>query len=110
VKVEDLIALADKVLSASGSTAETTELVADYTAAFSAWYETGPTKNIKPGAAEEGVLFELADKHEKVLALAKTILKGTSGELRAFKSRAKGLMVYADVLPKRVSTRRVKKG
>lgn len=105
-QIQDLIDLAQAALAQNLSQLESLERAAAYSEAFQHWIESNP----KFDELELTALQELNNLHATILDGAQKLQEQTSADLRTLRTRAKGILAYADVLPRRISTLRVKKG
>ena len=81
--------------------------VTAYCEAFDAWSEKFDRKsrNIKTGD-----LLDLQEQHREVMDLAAEMSRRTSEKIKSFRQRARKILSYDQSTPRRVSTRRAKKG
>lgn len=98
----DLLRLADSVLSTSDSD-ERLKYLEAYTQAFDLWFEHS-------GSEDPARLAELEERHVRILELAEGLRDSTNSELRAHHRRGKGILAYADVLPKSISRSKPRQG
>lgn len=114
VGISALIELAEKALVEGADIDELISHIEAYSAAFHPWYEEHK-EAFEQGVEGEPVvdrddLERLLKLHTEVLGRAESLQKGTSSDLMALRGRRKGMMAYIDILPKRLSTRRTRKG
>ena len=110
--IEELISLADGVLSKSDDSEVALEKIEEYTEKFSSWYNEH-FASLEEGDIQEDVislLQQLNEQHGKVLALAEDLRESITDDRRELKRKGKGIMAYIDTLPKRLSLRRTRKG
>lgn len=74
----------------------------------SQWLQTNVATDSSAGGQGENLdltaqVRQLLEQHTQVLDHAKTLLNTASQELREFQRRGKGIMRYADYLPKSIS-------
>ncbi len=93
-----LINLADKILSLAPQSPEALESIAAYAEAFAEWSAVTKIEKLP-----QDTLSELSEKHAKVIRLARGLQLETASELKSLQSRAKGILTYADYLPRRIS-------
>jgi len=114
MQIDKLINLADSVLSSDTDSPALEQLLNDYSIAFAAWYEANKAQlksvpqDLTPEAKQ--TLGALEAKHSAIITLAGNLLESSRKDLISFRKHSKGLMTYADVLPKRVSFSKVRKG
>lgn len=75
-----------------------------YSEAFSRWYAENPN----PTESEQ--LERLSRHHTEILEKVAELRELTSIDLRNLKKKGKGILAYTDVLPKRISFGRKRKG
>lgn len=105
-ELEKLIELADRALEANLRSSEAPELIEAYAEAFSKW-ESG---HKKLGSADEARLKELSAKHAALIGRLATMKEATAGDIRRLKLKGKGILAYTDILPKKISVTRKRKG
>lgn len=105
---QKLIELADAILDCEITSPELLELMERYGAAVELWLQSPEFGAAE--AADAAQLQTLGDRHGRVLELARTLSEKSSADLRSFRTRARGLLTYTDILPKVVSTRKPTKG
>lgn len=98
----DLLRLADSVLDTADIDERLNYLEA-YTEAFDLWFQHS-------GGEDPTRLAELEERHVRILELAESLRDSTNTELRAHHKRGKGILAYADTLPKSVSRSKPRQG
>ncbi len=78
-----------------------------YSQDFDVWY-AGHRDRLEAGDLPEA--DALLALHNELIDKAQTWLRQTGAELSNHKVRGKGILAYTDLLPKRISVRRVRKG
>ncbi len=115
VGIGDLIELAEIALAEGADIDELISHIEAYSAAFHPWYEEHK-ETFEQGTESSGPVVDRDDLerllklHTEVLGKAELLQQGTSNDLMALRGRRKGMMAYIDILPKRLSTRRTRKG
>ena len=109
--IEALIELANRALSpgSGASDVETASRIECYSQAFAEWYKSYDKSNSKD-EMNSGLLQELSDKHRLVMDRARVVQESTSRDIRKLKLRGKGILAYTDMLPKRLSLGRKRRG
>ncbi|MCB0333183.1 MAG: hypothetical protein KDD55_06760 [Bdellovibrionales bacterium] len=112
--LDHLLRLAERALEDGLSIDECITSIEAYSQAFHPWYEEHKDAfdEDAPGnmSFERSSLERLLKLHTAVLAKAESLQKGTTQDMVALRGRRKGMMAYIDTLPKRLSTRRTRKG
>ena len=102
-----LIQLANNALKQDQEAEQTLVAIERYTEAFTTWYRENETRL---STLNKDQLLDLEGKHETLLELARHLQGAVQGDMRTLKSKAKGIMAYEDVFPRRISISRDKKG
>jgi hypothetical protein len=108
MRVGELLGLAEAVLTLTdeGSRIAAVEKYAD---AFAEWYQAGEGPD-GPGACGRAELEGLAERHAQVVACVQALLAETAADMGGFHKKARGIMAYTDLLPKRISVAKLRKG
>lgn len=105
--VTNLLTLANEILADSAGPDSIVLNLERYVTDFQKWWEEFDSGRIE---VEQSLLEKLSERHEKVLDLARDLQSQTGQVLQDTRRKSKGMIAYVDCLPKRISTRRVKKG
>ena len=106
MQICELIELADEILRGDVNSPEMIEKIENFYKAIES-----NISSLKEKASLEGESLKLLiEKHNDVLKLASSMRDHTSQRLRELKKKAKGILAYKDLFPKRVSITRVRKG
>jgi hypothetical protein len=107
-EVSGLISRAKAVLAATEE-AEVLRSIASYSDAFEQWGERNLGLGRALNAEEKPELQQLQALHAQVVARAEELKGQLSQHLRDLKKKGKGILVYTDILPKRLSSIRPRK-
>ncbi len=102
-----LIIQAQELLQEGRALPELIEKLERYSEDFDLWYASSRDQLEAGQLPEADVLLAV---HNEVIEKAQHWLKQAGTELSKHKVRGKGILAYTDVLPKRISVRRVRKG
>ncbi|MBX7138437.1 MAG: hypothetical protein K1X83_10685 [Oligoflexia bacterium] len=105
MEIQRVLEFGQTLLAGEYDASELLSKIEEYSQLFEQFMAAG---GLKQSAKDD--LQQLADLHAEILELADSARQGTAANLKSLKHRAKGLMAYADNLPKRVSTRKPRKG
>jgi hypothetical protein len=109
--IQQLIEMADRILTEDNLSDELIDQIADYSAHFGKWYAVYKDSFVQDDDSNvAGELETLLLKHEQVIGRVEDLQGQTSGDLKEFRQRAKGILAYVDVLPKRISFSKKRKG
>lgn len=106
--IEELRALALSVIEPNLDIDSLIDRIQHYSESFEVWY--GEHRAELEAFENSTEIRELLDLHNQVLGFAETALKGTSNEIIKLKLKGKGLLAYTDILPRRISITRTRKG
>jgi len=86
------------------------EAIEKYCNQFSIWQDSFSQElnNLDPEMLKKVEL--LSEQHQKVLNQAQVLLDGTEDKLQNFQKKAKGILSYLDILPKKISFAGTRKG
>lgn len=107
VTPEDLILCAEALIQSTDPIADRIVKIESYSKDFDLWYAS-----IEAGIGKEHakVVEKLLALHNELISAAEVWLKEAGKDIGKHKQKSKVIMAYADVLPKRVSRYRTKKG
>lgn len=107
--LSDTISAARSFLESESNVDSRIILLTAYIEAFNCLFQAVEDKSISP-PLKVADIEEVTFNHQRVIAIALSLLGDTSSELRQLQSRGKAILAYTDTLPKRVSMRGKKKG
>jgi hypothetical protein len=111
VDIVELLGMADHIMSYNAEDDAQISLVEAYTEAFDQWYTSNRTALKDHSHAFSRLqLEELEKKHALIVKRIELLMKRTSKKMGAFHKKAKGILAYVDVFPKRVSRSKGRKG
>lgn len=103
--IEDLLQQVDRILELDPASAALEQEIARYASCFECWQEENQELLNGPGDAVQRELLErLQEKHNAVVDLALALKEEVGSEIRRLKAHGKGLLIYTDNMPKRIST------
>lgn len=106
-----MLNLADSALLPADSSRERLDAIEQYSLQFGKWYQGLQDPERELCAEQSGEqIQELLKKHERIIMQVQEMQKDTSLDMVRFQEMAKGIMAYVDLLPKRVSLTKTKKG
>ena len=107
--IPELLALADQVFEASSGVDQEIERIEKYCRAFREWHAYAQQNQTGAEPLPEEI-ERLQERHTAVLERLERLRLDLSKEMGGFHKRAKGIMAYTDVLPKRVSVAKGRTG
>lgn len=109
--IQELIALAEKVLRKDDEIDNLLDIAVEYTEKFSVWFDANRSAFEQPVSDEIRSQVEQLDLlHGRVLQLLDSWKTDTVKSLKAHQKKGKGMMAYLDVLPKKISVLKTHKG
>lgn len=108
--IKELLDLAQRVFDKDQPVDEIIARIDNYIQIFNKWYDANlniPEDKITLSAEEVKIVRE---SHAGVLTLAKTLKLDAVTSLKAFQQKSEGIMAYTDTLPKKLSSRKTRKG
>lgn len=106
-ELPDLVAQARELLRGGSPLEELIEKLERYSEDFDLWYASS-RERIEAGLFKEA--DNLLTLHDELIDKAQDWLRQAGADLAKHKVRGKGILAYTDVLPKRISVRRTRKG
>jgi len=103
--LSEILTLGQRATSGELSGDALVSAIIDYCSTFQSWYDEA---DLSVEAPEE--LARLEQVHSLVLSQAQVLQDQVSAGLKAVKAKGKGIMAYTDILPRKVSSVRAKKG
>lgn len=82
----------------------------DYCKNFNEWQAHRALEKELATSLESSETAVLAQLHDQILKRAETLFRATAGQLQNFQIKAKGIMAYVDILPKKISVTKHRKG
>ncbi len=105
MKLTELLLLGEKVLR-SEPNKEDLAIFDEYASGFQSWFDSRD----KDSNEKKEELEKLSRLHVEIMDRAQALKLATAKELQMTRKKAQGLIAYIDVLPKKVSMKRVLKG
>lgn len=103
-----MIQLGEAVLAESPQSSEFIDSIEAYAQRFEEWFEVNKTE-LTPEMADNQAINDLIRIHANILDIAKSEQLQNSKNFWLHKEKARGIMAYTDILPKKVSISRTKK-
>jgi hypothetical protein len=103
-----LLELAEKTLALPEGD-EQLEAVEDYVERFGRWFEENRERFDGEGF-DRGTLERLVASHAEVMSKVQVLLESTSDKLTVLHRKARAIMAYTDILPKKISVSGSRKG
>lgn len=104
----ELLELAEKALALPEGD-EQLEVIEDYVERFGLWFEENRDRFEEDGFNRD-VLEKLLSSHTEVMSKVQVLMTSTSDKLTALHRKARAILAYTDVLPKKISVSRSRKG
>ena len=104
----DLLELAEKALALPEGD-DQVEAIEDYVERFGRWFEENRDR-FDGGEFDRGALEKLVSSHAEVMSKVQVLLASTSDRLTALHRKARAIMAYTDILPKKISVSGSRKG
>lgn len=110
--ISDLLELAERALRPAEA-GTTVDRLTRYADAFDRWFSTARPL-LERGELEplggEAAVRELERQHREIVEAARGTLERGGDEIADLKRRGKGILAYTDLLPSRISTRKLPPG